>query len=75
MEAKSAFILQKNVVLSIIRIVLMMTRAAQTHLAGHMRPAGCVFETPGINVSLAIHLATVVTFLKNSDQRIPKHSC
>jgi len=26
----------------------MMTRAAQTHLAGHMRPAGRVFETPGI---------------------------
>ena len=26
----------------------MMTRAAQTHLAGHMRPAGRVFETPAL---------------------------
>ncbi len=26
----------------------MMSRAAQTHLAGLMRPAGRVFETPGI---------------------------
>jgi len=26
----------------------MMSRAAQTHLAGHMRPAGRVFETPGL---------------------------
>jgi len=25
-----------------------MSRAAQTHLAGHMRPAGRVFETPAI---------------------------
>jgi len=24
----------------------MMSLAAQTHLAGHMRPAGRVFETP-----------------------------
>jgi len=34
----------------------MMSRAAQTHLAGHMRPAGRVFETPGLHqatVSLA----------------------
>ena len=27
----------------------MMTRAAQTHQAGHMRPAGRVFETPDLN--------------------------
>jgi len=27
----------------------MMSRAAQTHLAGHMRPAGRVFETPGLD--------------------------
>ena len=26
----------------------MMARAAQTHQAGHMRPAGRVFETPGL---------------------------
>jgi hypothetical protein len=26
----------------------MMSRAAETHLAGHMRPAGLVFETPGL---------------------------
>ena len=26
----------------------MMTRAAQTHQAGHMGPAGRVFETPGL---------------------------
>jgi len=26
----------------------MMSRAAQTHLAGHMWPAGRVFETPGL---------------------------
>jgi len=26
----------------------MMSQAAQTHLAGHMRPAGHVFETPGL---------------------------
>jgi len=25
-----------------------MLRAAQTHLAGHMRPAGRVFETPAL---------------------------
>jgi len=28
----------------------MMSRAAQTHLAGHMRPAGRVFETPGLEL-------------------------
>ena len=28
----------------------MMTRAAQTHQAGHMRPAGRVFETPGLDL-------------------------
>jgi len=27
----------------------MMSRAAQTHLAGHMRPAGRVFETPALD--------------------------
>ncbi len=27
----------------------MMSRAAQAHLAGHMRPAGRVFETPGLD--------------------------
>jgi len=26
----------------------MMSRAAKTHLAGHMRAAGLVFETPGL---------------------------
>jgi len=26
----------------------MMSRAAQTHLAGHMRPTGRVFETPAL---------------------------
>ncbi len=26
----------------------MISRAAQTHLAGHMRPAGRVFETPAL---------------------------
>ncbi len=25
-----------------------MSRAAQTHLAGYMRPASCVFETPAL---------------------------
>ena len=29
----------------------MMSRAAQTHLAGHMRPAGRVFETPDLEHS------------------------
>ncbi len=27
----------------------MMSQAAQTHLAGHMRPAGRVFETPDVH--------------------------
>jgi len=26
----------------------MLSRVAQTHLAGHMRPAGRVFETPAV---------------------------
>jgi len=28
----------------------MMSRAAQTHLVGHMRPAGRVFETPAFDI-------------------------
>ncbi len=43
---KNAFIQQKTVVLA---IILVMSRAAQTHLAGQMRPAGRVFETPGLD--------------------------
>jgi len=31
----------------------MMSRAAQTHLAGHMRPAGRVFETPALQHRLS----------------------
>ncbi len=38
----------KTVVSATIWVILMMTRAAQTHLAGHMRPAGRVFETPAL---------------------------
>ncbi len=41
----------------------MISRAAQTHLAGHMGPAGRVFETPDIeylnyqeNVNKVIHI-------------------
>ena len=29
----------------------MKTRAAQSHQEGHMRPAGRVFETPGVKIS------------------------
>ena len=29
----------------------MMTRAAQSHQAGHMRPAGRMFETPDLTIS------------------------
>jgi len=36
----------------------MMSRAAKTHLAGHMRPAGRVFETPGL-VGLISHLFVI----------------
>ena len=36
--------------------LLMMTRAAQTHQAGHMRPAGRVFETPALNSVKVIYI-------------------
>jgi len=39
----------------------MMSRAAQTHLAGHIRPAGNVFETPDLKDS---ETQTVKFFLK-----------
>ena len=37
----------------------MITRAAQTHQAGHMRPAGRVFETPALSVHLHFYLQNV----------------
>ncbi len=37
---------KKTVVLAIIQVILVMSRAAQTHPAGQMRPAGREFETP-----------------------------
>jgi hypothetical protein len=37
------------VVSAIILVILIMLRATQTHLAGHMRPAGRVFETPALH--------------------------
>jgi hypothetical protein len=39
----------KKVVSAIIWVILKMSRAAQTHLAGHMRPAGRVFQTPDLD--------------------------
>jgi len=41
----------------------MLSRAAQTHLAGHMRPAGRVFETP--DVEHATFLLSAVLSLVN----------
>ncbi len=41
--------------------MLMMSRAAQTHLAGLMRPAGRVFETPdlvGVITQLSFNVAS-----------------
>ena len=40
----------------------MMTRAAQTHQADHMRPAGRVFETPDLDdlSDLAGHTSLVL---------------
>ena len=46
----------------------MMSRAAQTHLAGHMRPAGLVFETPGIDAQMfgeTDHRTSRATHMKN----------
>jgi len=39
----------------------MMTRTAQPHQAGHMQPAGHVFETPGLK-------AVISTFLIGSSK-------
>ena len=38
----------------------MMTRAARTHQAGHMRPAGRVFETPGVGDATLVRLGLFV---------------
>jgi len=47
----------------------MMSRAAQTHLAGHMRPAGRVFETPALKASFFIfipcHFISLNTIMNN----------
>ncbi len=50
----------------------MMTQAAQTHLAGHMRPAGRVFLTPGLGQLVSLVLFCVRTYLF-SDNIITKH--
>jgi len=41
----------------------MMSRAAQTHLASHMRPAGRVFETPDLGQSDNIKLLVPTVIL------------
>ena len=48
-EGKNGLYITKTAILNIIRELLMMTRVAQTHQAGHMRPAGRVFETPELD--------------------------
>ena len=48
---KSTLAPHKTVVLSIVKGSLMITRAALTRQAGHMWPAGRVFETPGLEDS------------------------
>ncbi len=57
----------------------MMSRAAQTYLAGHMRPAGRVLEAPGLErpiqiLSLSIKFGGVevfVMYMKTCVQRLP----
>jgi hypothetical protein len=45
----------------------MVSRAAQTHLAGHMRPAGRVFETPAVDISNVLTtLSSPNNYLKTS---------
>jgi hypothetical protein len=38
----------------------MMSRASQTHLAGHMRPAGRVFETPGLKRQIELQITSLI---------------
>jgi len=39
----------------------MMSRAAQTHLMGHMRSVGHVFETPDLNAKYSYYYYSPIT--------------
>ena len=51
-EGKKCLYITKNCNFNYNMRILMMTRAAQTHQAGNMRPAGRVFETPDLKHDL-----------------------